>query len=119
MSGDLFIACESESVSLRINTMPAFNSCTKCVGSPGIIHDRTPDDPPVSWAWMTSQLNVALIRKPRGSLMCLADFSDMLSMGVFTTGHRQTSGRMVHEIDVYTVLTTYSCSFFLMVAYGV
>ena len=24
-------------------TVPTFNSCTKCSGSPGILHDRTPD----------------------------------------------------------------------------
>ena len=35
-----------------INMVPTFNSCTKCVGSPGIINDRTSDYHPVSWAWM-------------------------------------------------------------------
>ena len=29
-------------------------------------------------AWMTSQLNAALIRKLRGSLVCLAYFSDVI-----------------------------------------
>ena len=53
-------------------TVSTFNSCTKCVCNPGVIHDRTPGCHPVSWAWMTSQLNVSLIRKLRGSLMCLA-----------------------------------------------
>ena len=57
-----------------INTVPIFYSCTKCVGSPGIMHDRMPDCHPASWAWMTSQLNVALICKLPGSLMCLAYF---------------------------------------------
>ena len=33
-------------------TVPTFNSCTKCVGWPGIIHDRTPDFHQVSWVWM-------------------------------------------------------------------
>ena len=46
-----------------IPTMQTFNSCTKCVGSPGIIHDRTPDCHPISWAYISLQLNVALIRK--------------------------------------------------------
>ena len=32
--------------------MPTFNSCTKCVGSPGKIHDHMPDCHPVSWAWI-------------------------------------------------------------------
>ena len=31
-------------------TVPTFNSCTKCVGSPGKIDDRTPDCNTVSWA---------------------------------------------------------------------
>ena len=30
-------------------------------------------------------------------------FSDMLFMGVCTSGHRQTSGRLVQELNVYTV----------------
>ena len=51
--------------------LTTFDSCTKCVGCPGIIHDRTPDCHPVSWAWMTSQVNVAWICMLRGSLMCL------------------------------------------------
>ena len=34
---------------MKIDTVPVFNSCTKCPGSPGIIHDRTPDDHPVPW----------------------------------------------------------------------
>ena len=55
-------------------TVPTFNSCTKCKGSSGIIHDRTPDCHRFSWTWMTSQLNVALICKLRGKLMCLIYF---------------------------------------------
>ena len=35
-----------------IYTVPTFNSCTKCLVSLGIIHDRTPDYLPVSWTWM-------------------------------------------------------------------
>ena len=33
-------------------TVSAFNSCTKCLGSSGIIHDCTPNCHPVFWAWM-------------------------------------------------------------------
>ena len=33
-------------------TVPIFNSCTKCLGSPGIIHNRTPDCHSISWPWM-------------------------------------------------------------------
>ena len=66
--------------------MPTFNSCTKCAGSTGIIHDRLPDGHPVSWAWMqgfTSQLNIELIHKLRGPLMCLANFSKNVTHGCF------------------------------------
>ena len=42
--------------------VPSFNSCTKCLGSPGIKYDRKADCHPVLWAWMrppsmTSQLD--------------------------------------------------------------
>ena len=33
-------------------TLLTFNSCTKSVGSPCIIHDRTPKCHPFFWAWM-------------------------------------------------------------------
>ena len=32
-------------------TVLTLNSCTKCVGSPGMIPDRTPDCHPVLWVW--------------------------------------------------------------------
>ena len=52
---------------------------------------------------MTAQLNVALIRKLHGFLMYLDYLFDMLSMGVCTTRHWQTFGRLVQELNVYTV----------------
>ena len=52
---------------------------------------------------MTYQLNVALICKLSGSLMYLAYFICMLSTGVCTPRHRQTSGRLVQELNVCTV----------------
>ena len=57
-------------------TVPTFNFCNKWVGCLGNIHDHTPDCHPGSCTWMTSKLNVALIRKllVLGSLMCLAYF---------------------------------------------
>ena len=55
---------------------------------------------------MTSKLNVALIRKLRGSLMCLAYFFDMITNGVCTTRHWQTSGRLVQELNVLIKLFT-------------
>ena len=38
-----------------------------------------------------------------GSLMFLAYIFDMLSVGVCTTKHCQTSGRLVQELSVFTV----------------
>ena len=83
-------------------TVPTFNSCTKCVASPGIIHVRTPNCIPFSWVLMplkTSQLHVALIHKLRGSLLYLAYLLDMISTGFCTTRHWQTSGRLVQELN--------------------
>ena len=54
-------------------------------------------------AWITSQLNVALFFKLRGLLACLPYYFDMLSVGVCTTRHCQTSGRLVQELNVCTV----------------
>ena len=51
-------------LSVYLSTVMTLNSCTKCVGSTGRIHDCTPDCHPVSRAWltwMTSQLNAALM----------------------------------------------------------
>ena len=53
-------------------------------------------------AWMTSQLNVALIRKLSGPLMCLDYFFDM-SLSVFTTRYWQTFGQPVQELNGCTV----------------
>ena len=69
------------------------NSCTKCVGSPVIIHSRTPNCHPVfpehgcDHRSITSQINVVLIPKLLVSLICLGYFSNMLSMAVYTTRH--------------------------------
>ena len=48
-------------------------------------------------------MNVALIRKLRGALMCLAYIFDILSWGVCKTRHSQTSGRLVQELNACTV----------------
>ena len=54
-------------------------------------------------ALITSQLNVALILKLRGSSMSLAYIIDMLSKEVCTTKHWQMSGRLVQELNDCTV----------------
>ena len=80
-----------------VHTVPTFNSCTKYVGSPRRMHDRTPDCHTFFLgfdACMTSQLNVALIRKLHGPLKCLAYFLDVSFM-VFVqpgTGRRPVDG---------------------------
>ena len=57
-------------------TVPTFHFYTKCVCTPGIIHDRTPDCHPASWAWMHEWPHnwtlIAFIRKLRCSYMCMA-----------------------------------------------
>ena len=91
--------------------MLTFNSCTKCVGSPGVIHDRMAICHPVPTAWMyglPQKMNGALIRKPRWSLVYLVYFVNMLSMCVCTTMYCQTSGRLVQELNVCTVGTDMS-----------
>ena len=49
------------------------------------------------------QLKVALNRKLRGPSMCFSYVCDIISMGVSTTRHGQTSGRLVQELNVRTV----------------
>ena len=61
-------------IKLYSTTVPKFNFSTKYVGSLGIIDDHTPRLPPSFQAWVTSQRNVALSRKLRGSLMGLDHF---------------------------------------------
>ena len=48
----------------------------------------------------TSQLNVVLVRK----LLCAWFIFDTLSISVCTTSHRQTSGQLVQELNVCTVV---------------
>ena len=82
-------------------TVPTFNSCTKFAGSPGMIHDRTP------WCGCMDELTTErrFDSKLRGSLIYLAYFFfDMLAIGVSTTNRCQTSGRLVLELNVCTVV---------------
>ena len=73
------------------------------------MHDRMSDYHQVSWAWMTSQPNVALIRSLRGSLM-LGLFFDMLSIDVCTARHWQSSGWLVQELNICTVGANDKCA---------
>ena len=75
-------------------------------GQPG--HTRPRNWLPPSFlsikSWMIPQLNLASIHKQRGSFICLSYFLDMLSMRVVTTRYCQTSGRLVQELDICTVV---------------
>ena len=66
-------------------------------------HTRLPSSFLGMDAGMTSQLKVASICKLHGSLICLAYFLTS-SLGVCTIRHWQTSGRLVQELNVCTVL---------------
>ena len=44
------------------------------------------------------------MRKLHGSFICMAYFFGKLFIGICTTRHWQTSGRLVHEFNVCTVL---------------
>ena len=88
--------------------MPIFNCCTKCVCSPGIIHDQTPDCHPVSWSWMHGWLNniewsydLHATRVIDQSVLRV--YFDMLFMSVYTTRYWQTPGWLVQESDVCNV----------------
>ena len=59
-------------------------------------------------------MNVVLIRKLGGSLIYLAYFIGMLSTGVCTPRHWQTSGRLVQELNVCTLQSSvYDYSMFV------
>ena len=73
-------------VNKHIYIVPTFNSCTKCVGSPGILHDRTPDWHPSSWTWITSKLNVDVIESYVEALMCLGYFLTCYPWGLVQPG---------------------------------
>ena len=92
----------TEAPSIHLNVMYVFNamhicmtlnSCTKSV-----IHASTPDRHPVFWAWMTLQLNAALIYKLRRSYV-LVLFFDILPLG-YNQAVGQTSVRLVQELNV-------------------
>ena len=86
-------------------TVTTFNSRTKCVGSPSIIHDRTSDCNPVFWSWMYEwpQNWTQLWFESYVCHWCAWLVLYILSMGIWTTRHWQTSSRLVHELNVCTV----------------
>ena len=88
--------------------MPAFNSCTKCVGGPCIIHDRTPDCHLVFLAWIQAHVPNLKTESSFDSqatwvIDVLSLSFDMLSMCVCTARQWQTSGRRVQELNAHTL----------------
>ena len=83
-------------------TVLIFDSCTKC---PGIICNRTPDFHPVSWHGYMTDLTTE--RSFDSKEMWVIDVFGlsyvMLSMGVYTNRHWQTSGGQVQKLNVCTV----------------
>ena len=91
---------------LILRTVPTFNYCTKCVGSPGIMHDRTPHTTQFPRHGCMDDLTT---ERSFDSLVTLVIdvrslFYDVLSMDLGTTRHRQTSGRLVQKLNVCTVV---------------
>ena len=88
-------------------TVPIFNSCTKCAGRSGMVHDYCLD----SWVLVRSlATNIAaelsLDMQLHGSLICLTCFYfDVLSMDVCTKRCCWACGRLVQELAVFTVVT--------------
>ena len=87
------------------STVPTFNSCTKCVGSPGIIHNRTSDWHPVSWTWMIGlpqNWSEILLASYVGHWCAWIIFWHVIH-GFCTNRHRKTSGQLVQELNVSSV----------------
>ena len=90
-------------------TVPTFNSYTNCVGSPGRIHDRTPDPPPPPhFRWHGRIYDVTTYHSFDSQATRFIDvfrlFLDMSFMGVCTTRHSQTSGRLIQELNICTIV---------------
>ena len=90
-----------------LSTVPAFNSCTKCVGRQGIIHKRSTNCHRISWECMQGWPHNWMYSYDLQAMWVvdvqMAYFCDILSMGVCTTRHWKTSGRLVQELNVCTV----------------
>ena len=76
-------------VHLYMNTVPTFNSCTKCVGSPGIIYDRTPDRHQFPGHECMDDLTTerSFDSLATWAIYMFVIFFDMSPMGVYTAGH--------------------------------
>ena len=79
-------------------TVPTFTSCTKCVGSLDIIHNHTPIVTQIPGHGCMDDL-----RTDR-SYDWVNGVIGVLSMGVSTLRHLQTSGRRVQELNAFTLV---------------
>ena len=87
-------------------TVPTFNSCTKYAGSQGIVHDRIPDCHHFPGYGCMDDLTTE--RSFDSQASCVINvfglFFDILPMGARKTRLLQTSGRLVQELNVCTVV---------------
>ena len=89
---------------IHVHRVPTFNSCTKCVGSLDIKHDRTPDCHTVSSHGCMDDLTSE--RSFNSQATGVIDVLGLsFDMGVCATRHWQTPGRLVQELNVCTVHT--------------
>ena len=75
-------------------------------------HNTRPqsDCDPVSWAWMRPYVpDLTTERSFHWQATLVIDVLDMMSMGVCTTRHWQTSGRLVRELNAATVAVNPGC----------
>ena len=84
--------------------MPTFSSCTKCLGT---IHDNTPGWYQLPWHGCTDGLTFEhdFDSQATGVIDVLGLYSAMLSTGVYTTRHWQTTGRLLQELNVCSVVS--------------
>ena len=89
------------------STVPAFNSCTKYQG---IIHDRTPACHQCHGHGCTDSLTTERDFDSQASLAIdvFGLYFEIVSTGDCTTRHWQTTGRVVQELNVCTVLMNYN-----------
>ena len=86
-------------------TLSTFNSCTKCVGSASII--LTVWLPPVGqfpWHGWPHIWTYLWFARARWVIDVLGLLFQIVIQGVWTTRHWQTSGRLVQELSVCTVV---------------
>ena len=85
------------------STVPTYNLCTKCVGMPGIIHDRMPDCHQFPGHRCMDDLTAECSFDSQASWVIDVLGLSMSSMSVGTTKHWPTNGRLEQELNACTV----------------